>query len=340
MKYRLLGRSGLKVSRVCLGTMNFGQKHWGCDKTTSLRIVNEFLDAGGNFIDAADIYAKGISEKYLGEAIMKSKRDSVILATKCYFRMSDDPNDAGLSRKHIFDACEKSLRRLKTDYIDLYQIHGPDPLTQIEETLCALDDLVRQGKVRYTGCSNLHAWRIMKAVAVSDRLGLTRFISSQNLYNLIMRDIEREILPVCGEEGIGVTCWSPLASGMLVGKYYREKEPPPDSRISHRSRFDVPRYWHERGFKIVKEVLKISKESGFTPVQISLGWLLHDSRITSVIIGSRNVKQLKVNMTVADWDLPDDLWERLDMAATFNLGYPDSWLDEAKKQVILSSYEL
>ena len=193
MKYNYLGKSGLKVSRICLGTMTFGQENWGCDKNTSIEIIDKFIDSGGNFIDTADMYSAGTSEEIVGEAI-KQKRDKIVLATKCYFPLQKCPTSKGLSRKHIFEACEASLKRLNTDYIDLYQTHGPDYGTPMEETMRALDDLVRQGKVRYLGCSNLHGWQIVKANSISSQMNLEKYISAQHLYNIIIRDIEREVI--------------------------------------------------------------------------------------------------------------------------------------------------
>ena len=230
MKYRYLGNSGLLVSRLCLGTMTFGMKDWGCDRETAVAITHKFLDAGGNFIDTADMYSQGVSEEMLGEAIGGLDRDDLVLATKCWFRMRPSPNAKGLSRKHILEAVEASLRRLGTDYLDLYQVHGPDPFTPMEETMRTLDDLVRGGKVRYIGCSNYYGWQIAKAQGIADRRQLTRFVSGQHMYNLLRRDIEREVLPACADAGMGMLCWSPLGGGMLTGKYRRQPDPPHPKR--------------------------------------------------------------------------------------------------------------
>ena len=222
MQYRYLGRSGLAVSRVCLGTMTFGNKAWGCEQAEASAIVDRFLDAGGNFIDTADLYAAGMSETMLGQAIKGKDRDALVIASKCWFATADNPTARGLSRKHVVEACEASLRRMGIDFIDLYQLHGPDPYTPIEETMAALGDLVRAGKIRYTGCSNFYAWQIMKANAAARALGVAPFVSGQYLYNLIRRDIEREILPACVDQGMGILPWSPLASGLLTGKVPRQ----------------------------------------------------------------------------------------------------------------------
>ena len=326
MKYRYLGNSGLVVSRVCLGTMTFGMKDWGCDLDTALAITNRFVESGGNFIDTADIYSTGVAEDMLGRALREHQRDDLVVATKCYFRMSPAPNAKGLSRKHIVESCQRSLKRLGTDYIDLYQIHGPDPHTPLEETMRALDDLVRQGLVRYIGCSNLFAWQLVKANAVAERMGLEKFCSGQHLYNLIRRDVEREILPACADQGLGLMCWSPLASGLLTGKYPRSGAPAQGTRISHRAQMDLPRYWHDAGFKIVDEVMAVAEAQGKTPAQVALAWLLHDARVAAVIIGARTVAQVDDNAVVGDWDLPDAEHKRLAEIVEFHHGYPAEWI--------------
>jgi aryl-alcohol dehydrogenase-like predicted oxidoreductase len=332
MKYRYLGKSGLKVSRVCLGTMTFGQENWGCDKETSIKIIDKFIDYGGNFIDTADMYSNGLSEEIIGIAI-KNKRDKVVLATKCYFPTGDSPTSKGLSRKHIYEACDASLRKLKTDYIDLYQTHGPDYLTPMEETMKTLDVLVRQGKVRYIGCSNLHGWQIVKANGISAIYNLEKYISAQHLYNIIMRDVEREVIPAVEDQGMGLICWSPLASGMLSGKYKRSDKPPSGSRMEHRAEFDVPRYWHNRGFKIVDAVKKEAKKLGWTPAQVSLSWLLYNKNVTAVIIGARQPEQIEDTIKVGELDIPEEVWKRIDKVSHFEPGYPKSWFELVKKNV-------
>jgi aryl-alcohol dehydrogenase-like predicted oxidoreductase len=222
MEYRKLGQTGLMVSELCLGTMTFGNE---ADEQTSKRITDRFVEAGGNFVDTANVYSRGVSEEITGRVI-RDYREDVVVATKFRFPMGEGPNDSGASRKHIISACEASLRRLDTDYIDLYQIHCWDSSTPIEETLSALDDLVRAGKVRYIGCSNFTGWQIEKSVRVSEREGLARFDCLQPQYSLVVRDIEHEVLPVSREEGLGVIPWSPLAGGFLTGKYSREDAPP------------------------------------------------------------------------------------------------------------------
>lgn len=329
MKYRYLGKSGLLVSRVCLGTMTFGTDGWGCDEKTSVALTRSFIEAGGNFIDTADLYAAGVSEEMTGKAIRPFNRNDIVLATKCWFRTSNTPNAKGLSRKHIMEACEASLKRLGTDFVDLYQLHGPDPHTPIEETMRAMDDLVRQGKVRYIGCSNLFAWQIVKANGAAERMGLERLVSGQYLYNLIIRDVEKEILPACADQGMGLICWSPLGSGMLTGKYRRGDQPDESSRIGQTAKNSVPRYWHDRGFDAVEETVAVARELGKTPAQVALSWLLADRRVTAVIVGTTRIDQLHDNLVSGDWDLPSDVRERLDKASPFDHGYPQSWMDTA-----------
>jgi 1-deoxyxylulose-5-phosphate synthase len=329
MKYRHLGKSGLLVSRVCLGTMTFGNRDWGCDKKISLGMVDRFLEAGGNFIDTADIYNDGLTEEIIGEGIGSKDRTSIVLATKCFFRMGKDPNAAGLSRKHVVEACDASLKRLRTDYIDLFQIHGPDPHTPFEETMRALDDLVRRGKVRYTGCSNLYAWQVLKANSAAERLNLAKFASGQYLYNLIVRDVEREILPACADQGMGFICWSPLGGGMLTGKYERAERPDAGTRMSLAARHEMPRYWHERGFGIAGAVAAAAEKLGKTPSLTALSWLLHDRRVASVIVGSTSLEQLAGNLSAGEWDLPEDVWARLDALSSLDHGYPKQWIDIA-----------
>ena len=327
MQYRYLGNSGLLVSRVCLGTMTFGMKDWGCDLDTAKAITGRFIEAGGNFIDTADMYSLGVSEQMVGETIRDHDRDDLVLATKCWFRINGTPNAKGLSRKHIVEAVDASLRRLSTDFIDLFQVHGPDPFTPMEETIQTLDDLVRAGKIRYIGCSNYYAWQIVKANAIADRLRLTRFISGQHMYNLLRRDVEREILPACADQGMGLLPWSPLAGGMLTGKYNQDQGPAPASRVGVRFDIDKPRYWHNDSFRIIDEVVAVADQTGKTPAQISLGWLLHNRRVTSVIVGARTLEQIDSNLVIGDWDLPNELHHRLSEVVTFEHGYPREWIE-------------
>ena len=326
MKYRYLGNSGLLVSRICLGTMTFGNPDWGCDGETAKQIVNTFVENGGNFIDTADMYSGGASEEMLGKALEAHSRDDLVIATKCWFRKRPTPNAKGLSRKHIIEACEASLKRIGLEYIDLYQLHGPDPYTPIEETMRSLDDLVRSGKVRYVGCSNFYAWQFVKANGVSERRNQERLISGQYMYNLIRRDVEREILPACEDQGMGLLCWSPLASGFLTGKYQGSETPAPETRIGKRIKIDFPRYWGEGTRSLIDELVKTAGALGKSPAQTALSWLLKDQRVTAAIIGARTVDQTAANAVCGDWDLPDEDRQRLTDMLPLEPGYPKDWM--------------
>ncbi|MCX7706745.1 MAG: aldo/keto reductase [Anaerolineae bacterium] len=300
MNYRRLGRTGLKVSELCLGTMQFG---WTADEATSFAIMDAFVEAGGNFIDTADIYSRwaegnpgGISEQIIGRWMKaRGNRHTIVLATKGRGRMWDGPNGEGLSRVHLIRACEDSLRRLGTDYIDLYQTHFFDPDTPIDETLRALDDLVHAGKIRYIGASNYPAWRLAKALWVSDKLGLARYDSLQPHYNLAHRaEFERELKPLCEEEGIGVIPYSPLAGGFLTGKYRRDNVPD-----SVRAQGIQRRYFNERGFNILDKLEQIARARGLTIAGTALAWLLTQPFITAPIIGANTVAQLNESLAAA-----------------------------------------
>lgn len=326
MKYRYLGRSGLLVSRLCLGTMTFGNAQWGCDQETSSAIVDAFISAGGNFIDTANMYSAGTSEEMLGVALKQHQRDDLVIATKVWFPTNAAPTSRALSRKHIVEQCEKSLKRLGTDYIDLYQFHGPDPYTPIEESLGAVDDLIRAGKVRYLGCSNFYAWQIAKTNGVAALKGYEPLVSAQHLYNLVRRDIEREILPACEDQGLGMICWSPLAAGMLTGKYRNQEKPDANSRIGIQAAITLPRYWFEDSLKMIDTLVEVATEIGSTPSQVALSWLLGDNRVTAAIIGARRVDQLTENLVAGDLDLSADVRQKLTDAMPLKLGYPYEWM--------------
>lgn len=326
MKYRYLGRSGLLVSRLCLGTMTFGNAQWGCDQETSSAIVRKFVEGGGNFIDTANSYSNGESETMLGVALKDYRRDHLVLATKCWFPSDKAVTARGLSRKNIVEACEASLRRLGTDYVDLYQFHGPDPYTPIEESLRAADDLIRAGKVRYLGCSNFYAFQIAKANGVAALRGYEPLVSAQHLYNLVRRDIEREILPACEDQGLAMICWSPLAAGMLTGKYRDKDKPDANSRIGIQAAITLPRYWFEDSLKLIDLVVETANELGKTPSQVALSWLFGDRRVTAAIIGARRVDQVAENMEAGDYDLPAEMRQRLTDAMPLKLGYPYEWM--------------
>ena len=326
MKYRYLGRSGLLVSRLCLGTMTFGNSQWGCDQETSTAIVARFVEGGGNFIDTADGYSGGESETMLGVALKAHKRDDLVIATKCWFPSGPAVTSRGLSRKHIVASCEQSLRRLGLDYIDLYQFHGPDPYTPIEESLRAADDLVRAGKIRYLGCSNFYAWQIAKTNGVAALKNFEPLVSAQHLYNLVRRDIEREILPACDDQGLAMICWSPLAAGMLSGKYRDQDKPDENSRIGIQASIALPRYWFDDALKLIDLVVDLAGKLGRTPSQVALSWLLGDRRVTAAIIGARRVEQVAENLVSGDFDLPAEIRQQLTDATPLKLGYPYEWM--------------
>jgi 1-deoxyxylulose-5-phosphate synthase len=311
MKYRYLGKTGLLVSRLSLGTLTLGADGWGCNAATSVKIIRRFLEAGGNFIDSADIYSKGISEEIVGKALKGCRRDDVVLGSKCLFRMGDGPNDKGLGRKHILAACENSLRRLQTDYIDIYTVHGPDPFAPLEETMRTLDDLVRQGKVRYIGCSNFWGWQVLKANGISDRMNLERFVCGQYPYNLLDRTFERELLPALEDQGMGFNCWSPLAGGLLTGKYRGSASPKKGTRIQKRINIDGSRFWSDRTLAVTEEILKIADNCGLNPMRLALSWLLHDRRISAVIFGVTSLPQLEEILASGDFDLEEEIWRRV-----------------------------
>ena len=317
MEYRKLGRTGLMVSELCLGTMTFGNE---ADEQTSKSVTDRFVEAGGNFVDTANVYSRGISEEITGRVI-RDYREDVVLATKFRFPMGEGPNDSGASRKHIISACEASLRRLDTDYIDLYQIHCWDNSSPIEETLSALDDLVRAGKVRYIGCSNFTGWQIEKSVRVSEREGLARFDCLQPQYSLVVRDIEHEVLPASREEGLGVIPWSPLAGGFLTGKYSREDAPPENTRMA--SWGDTwKRHATPEKFDVVDRVCEIANSRGKGPAQIALSWVKDRPGVTSPILGARNVEQLDENLGVIGWSLEERELNSLEEVSTMSYAYP------------------
>ncbi|UCF95440.1 MAG: aldo/keto reductase [Desulfobacterales bacterium] len=312
MKYRFLGASGLLVSRISLGTMTFGTDNWGCDEKESHAIMQTYIDTGGNFIDCADVYAGGRSEEIIGSFLARVNRHDLIITSKCYFPMGQKPNQYGVSRKRVISSCENSLKRLKTDYIDIYYIHGPDPVTPYEETMGALDDLVRQGKVRYLGCSNMFGWQIAKAQGVSARRGLEHLVAGQYIYNLVHRELEREVIPAAVDHGIGLTAYSPLGGGLLTGKYKGMKEPRKGTRHFFRTQVDGPRFWNAQGFSTADILEHVSQESGIPMAKLAIAWPLGRKFVSSVIIGVRNLQQLEANMEIGDWDIPPDVWTRLE----------------------------
>ncbi len=339
MKYKKLGRSGLVVSELCFGTMTFGGKgFWTAigkqPQETANNLIARVLDAGINFIDTANIYSEGESEKILGKALGNRRKD-IVLATKVLGPMGPGPNQAGLSRRHIMQSVEDSLRRLGTDYIDLYQIHGFDSLTPLEETMRALDDLVHSGKVRYIGCSNLAAWHLMKSLWISDKHNLHRFQTLQAYYTIAGRDLERELVPLMEDQEIGLLVWSPLAGGLLSGKFYREGTGPKDAR---RATFDFPPVNKDRVFDVVDVMREIATAHNVSVAQIALSWLLHQKVVTSVIIGAKNEDQLIDNLAAPDVKLTDDELGRLDAVSALPPEYPGWMLNRQGEYRQLSSY--
>lgn len=338
MEYRRLGTSGLKVSTICLGAMTFGEAddksfmhNVGCDEATSFQLMNTALEAGVNFIDVADVYGQdGLSERVIGKWFDETgKRGEVVLATKFRFRMWPGPLGTGASRYHILRAAEDSLRRLKTDHIDLYQIHMQDTDVPEEEILRALDDLVRQGKVLYIGASNYAAYRLMDSLWTSKSNHLEHFVALQAQYSLVVRDLEREHVPLCEHAGLGILPWSPLGGGFLTGKYRKNQPPPSDSRLAKWSdrlnRFDTPRNW-----KILEILDEVATEHGVGVAEIALAWLLHKPAVASVIIGARTLGQLKANLAAAHVKLSDDQMAKLDQASEFDLGYPYTFIKQVQ----------
>jgi aryl-alcohol dehydrogenase-like predicted oxidoreductase len=325
MDYRQLGHSGLRVSALSLGTMTFGGRgHWtrvgATEVDTATRQVDMCLDAGVNLIDTADVYSDGLSEEVVGKTL-KGRRDRVLIATKARFAMGDGPNDAGLSRHHLIRACEASLRRLGTDYIDLFQVHEWDGHTPLEETLSALDHLVNSGKVRYIGCSNYSAWHIMKALGISERKNLQRFISQQIHYSLQARDAEYELVPVALDQGVGILVWSPLAGGLLSGKYRRGQDMPEGSR--HLTDWNEPPVHDEdQLYDIVDVLVEIAEARGVSAAQVALAWTLGRPGVATVVVGARTEEQLADNLDAADLTLEDDERARLDEVSAPRLMYP------------------
>lgn len=335
MRYRLLGRSGLLVSEICLGTMTYGGKgRWQPIGTLGLPEVEAQIKtafaAGVNFIDTADVYSEGQSEELVGQALKRLAipRDELVVATKVRIRMGPAPNQVGLSRGHIMDGIHASLRRLQLDHVDLYQIHGQDVGTPIEETLRALEDLVRSGKVRYIGISNHAAWQIMKATAISDRRGWNRFESIQAYYSLAGRELEREIVPMAVDQGLGILVWSPLAGGLLSGKFSENDKGPEGAR---RTNFDFPPVDRPRAFRCVDAMRPIAQAHGVSVARVALAWLLHRPAVASVIIGAKTTEQLSDNIAATDVRLSDAELATLEEASRLPPEYPGWMFDRQNR---------
>ncbi len=322
MDYRLLGRSGLKVSSLSIGTATFGGDGlWGnTDVAEARRQIDLCLDHGVNLVDTANVYSKSVSETIIGEALSDGRRDRVLLATKVRFPTGDGPNDRGLSRWHIMRECEKSLKRLKTDVIDLYQVHEWDGQTPLDETLEALDTLVKQGKIRYVGCSNYSAWHLMKALATSDAKGYQRFVSQQIHYTLQAREAEYELVPAGLDQGVGILVWSPLGGGWLSGKYTRHSKPD-DGRQVRGFKEPPIRDW-EALWNIVDVINEVARNRGVSGAQVALAWLLQRPLVASVIVGGRNLQQFEDNLKAAELKLSDEEVKQLDAVSRPPLIYP------------------
>jgi len=330
MEQHQLGRTGLRVSELCLGTMTFGRE---ADERTSKAIVDRFLDAGGTFLDTANVYSQGVSEEITGRALGK-RRSEVVLATKVRFGMGDGPNDVGLSRRNIRTQVEASLRRLGTDWIDLYQVHCWDARTPLTETLSTLDALVGEGKVRYLGASNFAGWHLAKALGLAAQHGWEPFVCLQPEYSLITRDAERELLPLCRSEGLGVIPWSPLAGGVLTGKYTKDEDFPEGTRgaetenpITFTYRLD------DRAWQVVEAVRSVAAKTGKSNSQVALNWVANTDGVTAPIIGARNLDQLEDNLAAVGWQLDDEDRKTLIWASAFRMGYPYEFIQFADIQL-------
>lgn len=326
MEFRQLGHSGLKVPVLSFGTGTFGGSNdffraWGdTDEKEATRLVDICLDAGVNLFDTADVYSGGLSEQILGKAVA-GRRDQVLIATKASFPMGPGVNDRGNSRHHLLRACEASLTRLGTDYIDIYQVHGFDSLSPVEETLSTLDTLVRSGKVRYIGCSNFSGWHLMKSLAASERYGWARYVAHQAYYSLVGRDFEWELMPLGHDQHVGTLVWSPLGWGRLTGKLRRNQPPPAVSRLPRTARMGPP-VPDDLLYKVVDAIDEVAKDTGKTVTQIALNWLMQKPTISSVVVGARNEEQLKQNLGAFGWSLTKDQVAALDNASEAPVAYP------------------
>jgi aryl-alcohol dehydrogenase-like predicted oxidoreductase len=332
LKYRNLGSTGLKVSEICLGTMTFGPSGWNMpttDEETSFKIMDRFAEYGGNFLDTADIYGPFHSEQIVGNWLKTKKREDFVIATKFRNQVGPGPNDTGASRKHIMAAVEESLKRLQTDYIDLYQIHAWDASTPLKETLTTLNDLVRSGKVRYIGASNYNGWQLQKALDLSQHIGLEPYISLQQQYSLLERNSEHEAFEVCKQEGVGILPWSPLKGGLLSGKFTRQRDvtADPNSRVAWAEKVgwsatNFSRWNSDFTWNVIDKIEEIGKQVNKTVAQVSLRWLLHKPAVSSVIIGAKTVQQLEENIEAGLFTLTDAQVAALDEVSTRPMEYP------------------
>jgi aryl-alcohol dehydrogenase-like predicted oxidoreductase len=328
MEYRQLGKSGLKVPELCFGAGTFGSgseffNAWGAtgDIAEAKKIVDICMDAGINMFDTADVYSKGQSEIVLGKAIGHLNREDVLISTKATFRLGNGPNDVGSSRYHLIQSVERSLKRLETDYIDIYHLHAFDATSPVEETLRALDDLVREGKIRYIACSNFSGWHLMKSLSVSERYGWSRYAGHQAYYSLVGREYEWELMPLALDQGVGTLVWSPLGWARLTGKIRRGSPLPAESRL-HKTAAEGPQVDDEYLYRVVDAIDEVAKETGKTVPQIALNWLLRRPTVSTLIVGARNEQQLKQNLGAIGWELTKEQIAKLDAASEVPLTYP------------------
>lgn len=334
MEFRNVGKTGLRVSELCLGAMTFGED---ANERSSHAMLDAFVERGGNFVDTADVYGAGRSEEIVGSWLKSKDRDSLVVATKAYGDMGPGPNDGGNGRKHLLAAVEASLRRLGTDYIDLYQMHVFDDATPMEETLSTLDTLVRSGKVRFVGASNHTGWQLQKAVDLARQLGFEPYVCLQPLYNLLDRDAEFELLPVCVNEGLGLIAWSPLRGGWLSGKYHRGMSgPPAGTRVDKSGRSGASENWAayntDRTWQIIDAVKEVAKEADRSPAQVALRWLLQRPGVTAPIIGARSPEQLEDNLGAIGWSLTVDQMHTLTTASPLPTVYPYQLLQRFRRR--------
>jgi aryl-alcohol dehydrogenase-like predicted oxidoreductase len=332
MHFRYLGSTGLKVSELCLGAMTFGRES---REEISRQIMDRFVEAGGNFIDTANVYSQGGSEEIVGRWLAGKRRDDLVIATKVRFPMGEGPNDVGLSRKHILSSVDQSLRRLGTEYIDLYQVHCWDNVTPLEETLSTLNSLVQSGKVRYIGASNYAGWQLQKAIDLSRRMGWEPFTCLQPQYNLLVRTAEWEVLPVCRGEGLGVIPWSPLRGGWLSGKYRRGMTvPPAGTRVAVAEEQGWGESWsaynNEHTWGVLDALFAVAEEVGKSPAQVAINWLLQRPGVTAPIVGARTLEQLEANLGAAGWQLDERAMEQLNRASAIETPYPYEHIERAQ----------
>ncbi len=334
MEYRFLGKTGLKVSELCMGAMTFGRD---ASEEDSHKMLDKFVEAGGNFIDTANVYTRGVSEEVVGNWMKNQTRDDLVIATKVRFPMGEGPNDVGLSRKHILREVEQSLRRLQTDYIDLYQVHCWDGATPLEETLSTLNTLVESGKVRYIGASNYSGWQLQKALDISRQRGWELFTCLQPLYNLLDRDVEWELVPLCQNEGLGIIPWSPLRGGWLSGKFKRGMTSPLEgTRIKTAEEQGWSEAWSkyntEHTWSVIDKLFDVAEETGKDVAQVALRWVVQRPGVTSPIIGARTMEQLESNLGAAGWTLSDEQMEQLNQVSEKDLPYPYFFIEGAQRQ--------